>query len=78
MLQWQSSITYSVFVSVSLIIQHAERMRRTMLPFVACLALACFPTLSHKRHYFFGGKVTEHKMSVLNFSTTFVRNIYVF
>jgi hypothetical protein len=33
-----------------------------------------FPTLSHKRHDF-REKVTEHKMCVLIFSTTFVWNI---
>ena len=34
-----------------------------------------FSTLSHKRHDF-RNKVTEHKMCVLIFSTTFVRNIF--
>jgi len=34
-----------------------------------------FSTLSHKRHDF-GEKVTEHKMCVLIFSTTFVWNIF--
>ena len=44
---------------------------------MACPAPACFPTLSHKRHDFRGGKkkVTEHKMCDSIFSTTSVWNI---
>ena len=34
-----------------------------------------FSTLSHKQHDFRKKKVTEHKMCVLIFSTTFVWNI---
>ena len=45
-----------------------------ILSSVACPALQNFPTLSRKR-YDFRGKVTEHKMCVLTFSTTFVWNI---
>ena len=35
-----------------------------------------FSTLSHKRHEF-GVKVTEHKMFVLIFSTTFVSDVFI-
>jgi hypothetical protein len=64
------SITYCVCVSVILSNQHAMHMRH-----MACPALQYFP------HYLVngtifggmeGGGVTEHKMCVLIFSTTFV------
>ena len=44
--------TYSERVSVALCIQHAERMRRTVLSAVACPALNYFSTLAHKQHHF--------------------------
>jgi len=47
--------TYSECVSVASVIQHTKRMRRFILPSVACLALPLFSTLSHKRHDSRGG-----------------------
>ena len=44
------------------------RMRRIILPSVACLSTQNVPTLSHKRHNF-REPVTEHKMYVLTLST---------
>jgi len=44
-------ITYSKCVSVALIIQHATRIHRTILPSVPCLAVPYFLTSLQKRHY---------------------------
>jgi hypothetical protein len=74
------SITYSecvfvcVCVCVALVIHHAKRMRHIMLSFVACPALQYFSKL-FINCTIFGKKVIEHKMRVLIYSTTFVRNI---
>jgi hypothetical protein len=57
---------------VALIIQHAKRLGRNILPFVACLVVPYFSTLFRKLRDFRGKKVIEHKMCVLPFSTTFV------
>ena len=46
-----------------------------ILSSVPCPALQYFSTLSHKRYYFRGGGVTEHKMCGLIFSAAFVWNI---
>jgi hypothetical protein len=64
------SITYSECVIVALDIQHATRMRHTILTSVACLPVQYFPTLSHKLQYF-REKDIGHKMSSLIFSTIF-------
>ena len=68
-------ITYSEFVSIALVIQHAKRMGRIMLSSMACLVLPYFSTLSHKQYVFRKKKVTEHKMYVLIVSTTFTCNV---
>jgi len=46
------SITHSECASVALVIQHAMRMCRVILSFLACPAIPYFSTLSHKRQYF--------------------------
>jgi hypothetical protein len=48
-------------MSVALVIQHATRMRRTILSPEACPALQYFSTLSHKRNDY-RKKDTEHEM----------------
>jgi hypothetical protein len=66
------SNTYSECVFVALGIQPTMRMHHTVN--FRLSASRTYPTLSHIRHDFRGGKKkTEHKF-VLIFSTTFVRN----
>ena len=48
-------------MSAALVMQHAKRMRRIMLSFIACLALPGLFTLS-RNLYDFRENVTEHKM----------------
>jgi hypothetical protein len=61
------TLSVCVCIHVLVIIQN-----RIILSSVACLALPYFFTLTHKRQDFLQKKVTEHKMCVLIFSTTFV------
>jgi hypothetical protein len=62
---------FSECVSVALVIELARRMRRILLPCMACKALPYPSTLSHKR-YDFRSKVTEHKACDLIFCTALV------
>jgi hypothetical protein len=66
------SITHSEYVFVTLVIQQAKRMRH--------IVICGLPGSTNCPHFLVNGmnfakKVTEHKMCVLIFSTTFVRNI---
>ena len=63
-----------VCVSVVLVIQHEMRMRLIVMSSVTCLAVPYFFHISHKRRDFLKNKtkVTDHKIRVLVFSTTFV------
>jgi hypothetical protein len=65
------SIASSGCVFLALVIQHAMRIRRIILPSIACLTLPYFSSLSHKRHDF-RKRVTEHKIRVFIFSSIFV------
>jgi len=64
--------TYSEWVFVALVIQHAKRMRLVAWSSVASPAVQCSSTLSHNRHDFRGKKIIEHKLYVLFLSTTSV------
>jgi hypothetical protein len=66
-------ITYSGCVLVALGIQRAKGISHNT-SYVACLALLYSSSLSHKWKDFRGKKkkVTEHKMCILIFYTTFV------
>jgi hypothetical protein len=55
------SITYSERVSVALVIQHAMRMRHSLLSSVACPAVHYSSTLSHKRQLFKNPKILPLK-----------------
>jgi len=64
------STTYSECVFVALGISHTKLMCHIILLCAACLTLYCY-ILSQERNNF-QKTVTEHKMSVLIFSITFV------
>jgi len=49
------SDTYSEFVSVALVIQHENRMRHIVLPFMVC------PALQNFTRYLINGKVSRKK-----------------
>ena len=71
------NIRYSECVSVALLIRHAKYMCLIILSSVVCLAVPCFPTLSHEQHDFrvgvwVGGvELTEHEFFFV-FYTIFV------
>jgi len=68
-------IAYYECVCVALVFQYAERMRRIIVPSVACLYSIFFPHYLISRTIF-GDKVIDHKKCVLIFSTTFVWNVF--
>ena len=71
------SITYSEYVSVASVIQHAECMRLIILSSVASLVLPYFSTLSHKQHNFWEN-VIEHKNVCFDFRYSFCLKHFLF
>ena len=67
------SIMYFECVPVALVAQQGKHMHH-IVSSVACPAIPHFSTLFHKQHDF-QKNVTEHKICVLIFSSTFVWNI---
>ena len=66
------SVCLSVCLSVDLVIQHAKRMRRIILPPVAIVAVPYFSTLSNKQHDFRGREGgSEHFCFCEEFSEKF-------
>ena len=59
---WKKDVTYFKYVSVALGIQHAMRMRRILLSFLACLAIPYFSTSFHTRRDFRKKKIDERNM----------------
>ena len=59
------NIINSESVPVTLVTKYGQRMRRSELPSVSCMALPCFCTLRHKRHNSWQKEVTDRKMRVL-------------
>ena len=55
------SSTYSEYIFVALVIQHAKHMRRIILFSVASPAVTCFTTSTHRRHDFREKKILNTK-----------------
>jgi hypothetical protein len=70
-----ASITYSEYVSVALVIQHAKRMRRILLSSMACLALLYFYIVAHKRQDFRGKCVFCFSLQLLSETFLILRRI---
>jgi hypothetical protein len=68
---------YLFCVCVTLVIRHAKPMCRIILSSVATPTRS-LSSISHKGHAFRGKKVIQHKMCVLIFTTSFVRNNWNF
>jgi hypothetical protein len=71
LLYWKSSKYYIFSVCLQTYVHSTQCACAILLP-AAYPALQYFSTFSHKRHRFFGKKVTEHKICVLIVSTAFV------
>ena len=71
------NITYSECVSLALVIQHAQRLRRILLSSMTCRTVQYSSTSSHKRHEFRKRKLLDTKPAVSNCCTNFFFwNIY--
>ena len=66
------SITYSEWMCVTFVIQHAKHKRPIVLLSVVLLDVPYFSTLLHTRHDFRGGGVILHEVCALNLSTTII------
>jgi len=75
LLQWKSNVYYIAWFCVFVALGIQQQCSCAILPSVSCSALQYFSTFCHKR-YGFRKTVTEHKICVLIFSTTFVWNIF--
>jgi hypothetical protein len=75
LLLWKAiNNTYNEYAPVVLVIQHSKPTRRVILSSVISPALPYFFHIISQTARF-SGKVIEHKMCVVVFSTTFVGNI---